>query len=91
LPRSKHACPSFFPIAIFSLGLLGFAPAATAQDADLCLSAAERVDAGEKLTDAEKKEAHEACLRALSATGSVLQKYQFQEADFAITGTHHKF
>jgi hypothetical protein len=40
---------------------------------------AKRLDAGEKLS--EKNAAHEACLRALSATGSVVQKYQFQEAD----------
>jgi len=67
------------------------APRASAQDADVCLVTAERVDAGEKLSEAEKNAAHEACLRALSATGSVVQKYQFQEADFAITGTRHEF
>jgi hypothetical protein len=64
---------------------------AVAQDADLCLTTAERVSEGEKLADAERKAAHEACIRALTATASVLQKYQFQEADFAIMGTHHKF
>ena len=44
------------------------------------------MDEGEILDEAEKQEAHEACQRALSATASVIQKYQFQEADFAITG-----
>ena len=79
--------------ACFCFGLLSFiAPApASVQDATLCLTTAERADAGETLTDAEKQEAHEACLSALSATASVIQKYQFQEADFAITGTHHKY
>jgi hypothetical protein len=77
--------------AILGLCLTGFAMPASAQDADLCLTTAERVSEGEKLADAERKAAHEACIRALSATASVVQKYQFQEADFAIMGTHHKF
>jgi hypothetical protein len=82
----------FHLTAVFCFGLLTFtAPApASVQDATLCLVTAERVDAGETLTDAERKEAHEACLSALSATASVIQKYQFQEADFAITGAHPK-
>lgn len=80
-------------IALCCFGLFVFiAPApASVQDATLCLMTAERVDAGETLTDAEKAEAHEACIRALSATASVIQKHQFQEADFAITGKHHTF
>ncbi|ODR98184.1 hypothetical protein AUC69_09685 [Methyloceanibacter superfactus] len=64
---------------------------ASAQDADLCLTTAERAASGEELDGDEKTKAHEACLRALSDTASVVQKYQFQEADFAIMGTHHKF
>ena len=81
---------------LWRCALLGLCVAAApqpapAQDASLCLITAERVDAGEALSEAEKNEAHEACLRALSATGSVVQKYQFQEADFAITGTRHEF
>jgi hypothetical protein len=77
----------------FCFGLLIFTASASAsvQDATLCLMTAERVDAGEALTGAERQEAHEACIRALSATASVIQKHQFQEADFAITGTHHKY
>lgn len=78
------------PSAVFSL-LAGFASPAAAQDGSICLLTAERVDSGEKLSEDEKKKGHEACVRAMTATGSVLQKYQFQEADFAITGTHHKF
>jgi hypothetical protein len=68
------------------LSLAALPTPAFSQDADLCFITAERVEAGEKLTEDERAEAHEACMRALSATGSVLQKYQFQEADFAIMG-----
>jgi len=74
--------------AVIALGLASLPQTLSAQDdASLCLITAERVDAGETLSGAERKEAHEACLKALAATGSVVQKYQFQEADFAITGT----
>ena len=75
-------------IAILALGLVSYSAAASTQDATLCFLTAERVDDGETLDETEKKEAHEACLHALAATGSVVQKYQFQEADFAITGAH---
>jgi hypothetical protein len=81
---------SVIPLAVFGLCLAFYAAPALAQDADICLVTAERVAAGEELADAEKQKAHEACLRALSATGSVLQKYQFQEADFEIMGTRPK-
>ena len=74
--------------AIIALGLVTLPASVLAQDdASLCLITAERVDAGETLSEAEREEAHQACLAALAATGSVVQKYQFQEADFAITGT----
>jgi hypothetical protein len=76
---------------VFGLCLAGMTAPAAAQDAYICLATAERASDGETLDDAEKKAAHEACLRALSDTASVIQKYQFQEADFAIMGTHHKF
>ena len=85
MPRGKRCRP-----AMLGLVLAGFALPAAAQDADLCLTTAERVDAGEALGDAERKKAHEACLRALSDTASVVQKYQFLEADFAITGDRGK-
>jgi len=71
---------------VIALGLTSSLAAASTQDATLCLLTAERVDEGETLDEAEKQEAHEACQRALAATVSVIQKYQFQEADFAITG-----
>jgi len=73
---------------IIAVGLASLPANLSAQDeASLCLVTAERVDAGETLSEAERQEAHEACLAAIAATGSVVQKYQFQEADFAITGT----
>jgi hypothetical protein len=76
--------------AILGFCLAGTAPTAYAQDADICLVTAERVAAGEELPADERTKAHEACLRALSDTASVLQKYQFQEADFEIMGTRPK-
>jgi len=73
--------------ALVALALASVPASLFAQDdASLCLVTAERVDAGETLSEAEREGAHEACLRALAATGSVVQKYQFQEADFAIIG-----
>ncbi len=83
--------PRRFAFFAFGLGLMGLVAPASAQDADLCFLTAERVEAGEEIDAAEKQSAHEACLRALSATASVVQKYQFQEADFAIMGVHPKF
>lgn len=76
---------------ILASGIFGHRAHASTLDAANCLTAAEQVDAGETLSAKEKKEAHEACLRALSATGSVIQKYQFQEADFLITGKRDTF
>jgi len=75
---------------LFGLCLAGLATPASAQDADIYLVAADRVSTGETLGDEEKTKAHEACLRALSDTASVVQKYQFQEADFEIMGTRPK-
>ena len=68
------------------LGPVSAPSSASPVDAVACLTAAEEIDAGEKLSVQEREEAHQACLRALSATASVIQKYQFQEADFLITG-----
>lgn len=87
----RAALGSIRNVALFSLCVAGMAAPATAQDADICLVTAERVSAGEEVSPSERNRAHEACLRALSDTASVVQKYQFQEADFAITGTRHKF
>ena len=67
-----------------------FAPSAHAQDMQLCFDAADRAKGGDALDDAETSKAHEACLRALSDTSSIVQKYQLQEADFDITGTRPK-
>jgi hypothetical protein len=63
---------------------------AFAQDADLCLVVAGRVDDGREVSDEERRLAHEACQRALTATSSIVQKYHLQEADFAIIGTRPK-
>lgn len=75
-----------------ALALLATCPTAHAQeqDADLCFNTADRVRDGEPVPDKEKRAAHEGCLRALAATGSIVQKYQLQEADFDIMGTRPK-
>ena len=64
---------------------------ASASDGTLCLTAADRIDDGEDLSPVEKQEAHDACHRAIKATSSIVQKYQFDEADFAITGRRHAY
>lgn len=56
----------------------------------LCFGAADRMKEGDTLDEAEKRKAHEACLRALSDTSSIVQKYQLQEADFDIMGNRPK-
>ena len=63
---------------------------AFAQDAQICFDAADKVTDGGTLEDAERQAAHAACQRALADTSSVVQKYQLQEADFDVTGTHPK-
>jgi len=45
---------------------------------------------GDQVGGEEKRAAHEACLRALADTSSVVQKYHLQEADFEIMGTRPK-
>jgi hypothetical protein len=74
----------------FGLFLAIVAGPAFAQDVGLCFSTAERVLNGEQIADQEKRAAHEACASALAATGSIVQKYQLQEADFAIMGARPK-
>src|SRR5262245_55350594 len=85
--RERDAADGFrYAMATTMLVLqLGAIPArALAQDMQLCFAAADRLKEGESLADAEKRAAHEACLRALSYTSSITQKYQLQEADFDI-------
>jgi hypothetical protein len=77
-----------FGVIALSAGLL--TSPAFAQDADLCLVVAGRIDDGREVGDEDKRLAHEACQRALSATSSIMQKYHLQEADFDITGARPK-
>ena len=77
---------NFVSMAILGLSLAVLSAPALAQDMQLCFAAADRLKEGEMLADTEKRTAHEACLRALSDTSSVVQKYQLQEADFDIVG-----
>jgi hypothetical protein len=80
---------SFRRISLMILaGLLlaaSFTPA-LAQDAQKCFAAAERVKDGDALDDAEKRAAHDACMRALADSSNIVQKYHLQEADFDIMG-----
>ena len=78
------------PIIILAWLFAGLSAPAYAQDMQICFAASDRVKDGEALADAEKRTAHEACLRALSDTSSIMQKYQLQEADFDIMGTRPK-
>jgi len=84
---------ALFAAAFASLHIAGlYVPAlASPADGSTCFAAAERIDAGESLSPAEREEAHQACRRAISLTASVLQKYQRDEADFVITGKRHKY
>ena len=75
-------------VVTLSSGLL--VSPAFAQDADLCLVVAGRIDDGRDVSDEEKRLAHEACQRALADTSSIVQKYHLQEADIDITGARPK-
>jgi hypothetical protein len=68
--------------------LLAAAPTAPAraQDAQICFTASDRVKEGDMLDEAEKRAAHDSCMRALSDTSNVIHKYHLQEADFDIMG-----
>ena len=77
---------NFVAMAILAALPAAMSAPALAQDMQICFAASDRVKDGETLTDTEKHTAHEACLRALSDTSSIVQKYQLQEADFDIIG-----
>jgi hypothetical protein len=77
---------NFVAMAILAALPAAMSAPALAQDMQICFAASDRVKDGETLADTEKHTAHEACLRALSDTSSIVQKYQLQEADFDIIG-----
>jgi uncharacterized membrane protein YgcG len=81
---------NFVAMAILASLLAAMSAPALAQDMQLCLAASDRVRDGDTLADADKRAAHEACLRAFSDTSSIMQKYQLQEADFDIMGNRPK-
>ena len=84
-------CPRRLTLWLIAGLILAFnSSPALAQDAQICLDTAYRMADGATLDDAEKRAAHEACVRALAMTSSVVQKYQLQEADFDIMGTRPK-
>jgi len=76
-------------LSLTILAALLVAAAATpgfAQDAQKCFAASDRVKDGDTLDEAEKRSAHEACMRALADSSNIVQKYHLQEADFDIMG-----
>lgn len=77
-----------FSLCLALLGLAAALPAAVAraQDIETCFATADRVAGGETVTEAEREAGHKACQAALSATGSIVQKSQIQDADFDIVG-----
>ena len=81
---------NFVSMTILVLALAAMSVPALAQDMQICFAASDRVKDGETLADTEKHTAHAACLRALSDTSSIVQKYQLQEADFDIMGNRPK-
>lgn len=71
----------------FALTASGPACAGFHEDADLCLGTADRVKRNEDVSAEDRSAAHDACQRALAASGNIVQKYHLQEADFDVTGT----
>jgi len=85
------SCRRLIPLLLAATFIALAAAPAHAQDAQICFGTADRVTGGDNtVTDAEKQKAHEACLRALSDTASVVDKYHLQEADFDIMGNRPK-
>ena len=73
-------------LMISAVLLLAASTPAFAQDAQKCFAASDRVKDGDALDEAEKRAAHDSCMRALSDTSNVIHKYHLQEADFDIMG-----
>jgi hypothetical protein len=70
-----------------AIAALAAVPAGAAPgDITACLAAADKVQAGNSLSEPERSAAHEACRRALSDSSNVVMKYHLQEADFDIMG-----
>ena len=78
-------CPHRLGLGLLAGFLLAASSAsALAQDAQKCFAASDRVKDGDTLDDAEKRAAHDACMRALADSSNVVQKYHLQEADFDV-------
>jgi hypothetical protein len=81
----RHA----FLTSVVAMLVMAASPA-SAEDVATCFATADRVTGGEPVDEAAKKEGHEACMRALAETSSIVQKYHLQEADFDIVGRPQK-
>lgn len=80
-------CPQRLGLGLLAGFLLAASSAsALAQDAQKCFAASDRVKDGDTLDDAEKRAAHDACMRALADSSNIVQKYHLQEADFDVMG-----
>ena len=71
-------CPHRLGWGLLAGFLLAASSAALAQDAQKCFAASDRVKDGDTLDDAEKRAAHDACMRALADSSNIVQKYHLQ-------------
>jgi hypothetical protein len=84
--RRRMSCHTLGLVFLAGLLLASSSAPARAQDAQKCFAASDRVKDGDTLDEAEKRAAHDSCMRALSDTSNVIHKYHLQEADFDIMG-----
>jgi hypothetical protein len=84
--EAAHVFPQAWLGALGGTSLAAFSAPSLAQDAQKCFAASDRVKDGDTLDDAEKRAAHDACMRALADSSNVVQKYHLQEADFEVMG-----
>ena len=89
--EKRHMSPHKLGLMISAALLLAISWApALAQDAQKCFAASDRVKDGDPLDEAEKRAAHDACMRALTDSSNIVQKYHLQEADFDVMGNRPK-
>jgi hypothetical protein len=86
----RRMCPPRLGLMLSAVLLVASFTPALAQDAQNCFAASDRVKDGDALDEAEKRAAHDACMRALADSSNIVQKYHLQEADFDIMGNRPK-
>jgi hypothetical protein len=86
LERRRMSSRTLGLVFLVPLLLAASSAPALAQDAQKCFAASDRVKDGDALDEAEKRAAHDACMRALADSSNIVQKYHLQEADFDLMG-----